>query len=183
MAPIEKDESRWFVMRDLKRPNAREFAWQMLRRLGFRVFTPLKIRVVENGGRRERREVPFVQDLLFVYSSRADLDRVVDHTDTLQYRYQKGKGYRTPMEVPAADMERFIAAVDSAPRPQYLHISEITPSMLGTRIRMICGGALDGYEGKLLKIKGSGKKRIVVELPGLLAAAIEVGEADYIEIV
>ena len=47
---------------------------------------------------------------------------------------------------------------------------------------MVCPGALDGIEGLLLKIRGSGKKRLLVELPGILAAAVEIRNADYIQL-
>lgn len=74
-------------MRDLKRPNAKLRAYQQLSDAGFTVFTPMVTRVSERNGKRIRETVPFIFDLLFVYSTRSDLDPVVDHMDTLQYRY------------------------------------------------------------------------------------------------
>lgn len=50
---------------------------------------------------------------------------------------------------------------------------EITPQMCGHKIRII-GGALNGYEGCLLKIRGSKIKRLLVELKGYLAVGVEV---------
>lgn len=44
-------------------------------------------------------------------------------------------------------------------------------------------GPLNGFEGVLLKVKGSGKKKLIVKLPGLLAAAVEVGRTDYVELI
>lgn len=173
----------WYVMRDLKRPNAKLPAYKQLSEAGFCVFTPMTSKVVDVCGRRKRIEVPFVQDLLFVFSERELLDRVVERTDTLQYRYLKGAPYRTPMTVPDCDMNRFIDAVTLVKTPQYYQIDEITPAMYGARVRMICNGPLNGYEGTLLKIKGSGKKRLLVNLTGLLCAAIEISQADYIEVV
>lgn len=55
--------------------------------------------------------------------------------------------------------------------------------MYGAKIRMVCEGPINGFEGTLLKIKGSGKKRLLVKLTGVLAAAVEIGNADYIELV
>lgn len=173
----------WFVLRDLKRPNAKEPAYKYLADRGFEVFTPMKTQVVEQGGRRIRREVPFIQDLLFVFSTRAALDSEVNRCDTLQYRFVKGQAYGTAMTVPPADMARFITATRAVKTPQYYQLDEITPAMCGARIRMICEGALNGFEGYLLKVKGSRKRRLIVKLPGLLAAAIEVAEADYIELI
>lgn len=87
------------------------------------------------------------------------------------------------MTVPVAEMDRFITAVTSVKTPQYYHLDEITPSMYGAKIRMVCEGPINGFEGTLLKIKGSGKKRLLVKLTGVLAAAVEIGNADYIELV
>ena len=53
--------------------------------------------------------------------------------------------------------------------------------MLGAEIRVICDGPLNGFQGRLLKIKGSRKKRLLIELPGLLVAAVEV-EPDFIQL-
>lgn len=172
----------WFVMRDLKRANAKQPAYKMLTEAGFEVFTPMRTRVVTKGGKQVREEVPFIQDLLFVHSDRETLDETVMRTETLQYRYLKGHAYCTPMTVSEADMNRFIAAVSTVSTPRFFHIDEITPGMYGSTIKMICEGTLNGIEGRLLKLKGSGKKRLVVELPGLLAAAVEISTADYIEL-
>ena len=39
---IQEYPFQWFFLRDLKRPNAKEHAFQMLSRNGFEVFTPMK---------------------------------------------------------------------------------------------------------------------------------------------
>lgn len=173
---------QWFVMRDLKRANARRPAYVELGEAGFCVFTPLVTRIVEQRGRRERRRVPFIPDLLFVKSDRERLDRVVARTDTLQYRYVAGAPYCTALTVPHADMERFIAAVGTDDnKVEYLAPGEITPQMLGRRAEVICPGPLNGHECRLVSMRGSRKKRILVEVAGLLAAMVEVSP-DYIRL-
>ena len=77
------------------------------------------------------------------------------------------------MVVREAEMNRFIHAVGSVGNPCYYKPTEITPSMCSRRIRIV-GGNLDGYEGKLLSVRGSHVKRILVELPSWLVAAVEV---------
>lgn len=173
---------QWFVMRDLKRPNAKLPAYKQLGEEGFKVFTPMTTKIVEKGGRQTRVEVPYVADLLFVCSEKETLDKAVRKIDTLQYRYLKGAAYGTPMTVSAKEMDRFIAAVSFVKTPKYYTPQEITPNMYGAKVRMVCDGPLNGFEGKLLKVRGSGKKRFLVELPGLLAASIEVCSSDYIEV-
>lgn len=85
------------------------------------------------------------------------------------------------MTVRNADMERFIQVVESSENPKFYRPSEITPDMLSRKIRII-GGQLDGYEGTLLTLRGSKVKRLLVELPTLLAAAVEV-QPEFIRLI
>lgn len=173
------DACQWFVMRDLTRPNAKLPAYKLLDGLNIRNFTPMVWKLMLNHGKRERRRMPFIHDLLFVYASRAELDSVVEATPMLQYRYLRG-GYKVPMTVRAADMQRFIHAVGLSSSPQYYRPDEVTPAMRNRRIRII-GGNLDGYEGSLITTRGSKVKRLLVEIPMLLAATVEV-ETEFIQL-
>ena len=173
------EAKQWYVMRDLKRHNALRPAYVMLEELGMRYFTPMTWRVSQRGGRSVRQRVPYMPDLVFVYDSRAVLDPIVEQVATFQYRYLRGT-YREPMTVRESDMERFMLAVSVSDEPRYYSPSEITPSMYRRRVRMV-GGRLDGCEGYLLSTRGSRVRRLLVELPELLAASVEV-EADYIQL-
>lgn len=178
----EETPKHWYVMRDLKRPNAKLPAYKFLESLGVSFFTPMHWRLIVRDGKRISEYVPFIADLLFVYETREKLDAIVAKTPTLQYRYQKGKPYCDPMMVPDDEMNRFMHAVGSVGNPQYYQISEITPAMWNRNIRIV-GGHLDGYEGKLLKVRGSrSKQHILVELPMWLVAAIEVSP-EYIQFI
>lgn len=171
------DRLQWFVMRDLKRRNAKLPAYKLLEGLVAKVFTPMVWKLVTRHGKRSKEEVPFIQDLLFVYDTRQAVDPIVEKYDTVQYRYVRG-GYKIPMTVREADMQRFIDAVNSTEKPQYYTPKEITPDMIGRKVRIV-GGPLDGYEGNLQKMQGARVKRLFVELPNLLAAAVEV-QPEYI---
>jgi hypothetical protein len=170
----------WFVMRDLKRNNANVPAYKMLSGKGFKVFTPMKWYLVKKFGHNIREMAPVIQDLLIVYSSRTKLDPIVNNTHTLQYRFFKGGGYQKPMTVRDEDMNRFIDAVKSADSTTFYEPEEITPNMIGRMIRIV-GGSLDGYEVPLLKMRGSKKKRIIVELPMILVASVEI-EPEFIQL-
>ncbi len=177
---MTENEWRWYVMRDLKRSNANEPAYKMLTAKGFEVFTPMRLRIAVRGGRRVREETPFLQDLLFVHAVREELDAVVAGTPTLQYRWLRGT-YREPMVVGDGEMRRFITAVQNSPAPRYFAPEEITPEMYNRKVRLI-GGALEGYEGFLLTRRGSKKRHFLFELPGLLAASIEI-EPEFIQLI
>ena len=78
-------------------------------------------------------------------------------------------------------MERFIRAVHASALPKYYLPEEITPEMYNRPIRIV-GGLLDGYEGTLLTTRGSKVKRLLVEIPHLLAVGVEV-DLDYIQLI
>lgn len=140
----------------------------------------MKWRIVTKLGKRIRMELPVMQDLLFVHTNRITLDPIVEKIKTLQYRFLRNT-WREPMTVKDVDMMNFINAVKKSNFVQYYMPSEITSEMHNKRIRIV-GGNLDGYEGYLLIVRGSKKKRLLVEIPGLLSAAIEV-EPDFIQFI
>lgn len=173
------DDFRWYVLRDLKRANAALPACRMLAELRMEVFTPMKERITFIGGRRVRREIPFLPDLLFVRATREQLDPIVLATPTLQYRFVRGGSYCEAMTVDNSDMERFIHAVRSSVCPHYYTPQEVNASMRGRRVRII-GGVLDGYEGELLNAQGARVRRLLVEIPNLLSAGIELTDCEYV---
>lgn len=174
------EKVRWYVMRDLKRANAKRPAYKLLEENKIKFFVPMKWHLVTRQGKNVREEVPFMPDLLFVHDTREKLDTLVDKTPTLQYRWLRNT-YREPMTVPDADMERFITAVNAADSPTYYLPGEISPKMYGRKIRIV-GGPLDGYEGSLITTRGSKVKRLLVKLQDFFAVGVEVNP-EYIEII
>lgn len=168
-------------MRDLKRRNSNSLAIHDLGNAGLEVFTPMTQMIMTIGGQRQRRDVPVIQDLLFVHEAKDAIDPYVEMYPTLQYRYLFGKTKDEPMTVRNDEMERFIFAVGNTEAPKFYRPGELTESMYGRKVR-IMGGMLDHYEGRLLSVKGMRKRRLIVELPGLITAAVEV-EPDYIQII
>ncbi len=179
LAGNDKD-TRWYVMRDLKRANAKQPAYMVLKGLKMEIFVPMKQHLKPKKGVRVREEVPFIPDLLFVHEARIKLDPVVGKIPTLQYRWLRNT-WREPMTVTDSDMERFINAVNSTESPEYYLPGEVTPEMYRRRI-LIIGGPLNGYEGGLITVRGSKVKRLLVELEGFLAVGVEV-EPEYIQFV
>lgn len=178
---MESSEKQWFVMRDLKRRNSNTLTIHKLSKAGIEVFTPMTQIVMTIGGRKQRREVPVIQDLLFVHESKDTLDPFVEGCPNLQYRYMLGKTKNEPMTVRDGDMERFIFAVNNTETPVFYMPGELTSAMYGKSVRIV-GGLLNEYSGRLLSVKGMRKRRLIVELPGFIAAAVEV-QPEFIQIV
>jgi len=165
-------------MRDLKRSNAKLPAYKQLQEMDFEVFTPMKRQWAVRCGKRIKEKMPVMRDLLFVHAARSLLDPIVDKTPTLQYRYVRGGVFRTPMIVPDVDMERFIHAVNTSDDPKYYLPEELPSDACGRYVRIV-GGLLDGYEGKLLRVRGSKVGHLLVELPGIFSVGVEV-EPEYV---
>lgn len=178
---MESSEKQWFVMRDLKRRNSNTLAYHELKKAGLEVFTPMTQMIMTIGGRRQKREVPVIQDLLFVHEIKDTLDRYVSKYPTLQYRYLAGKTIDRPMTVRAEEMDKFIFAVSSTDTPIYYRPGELSDAMYGKEVRIV-GGLFDRYEGRLLSVKGMRKRRLIIELHNLITAAVEV-EPEFIQII
>lgn len=168
------------MLRDLRRANARFSAYEMLLDAGYDVFTPMRWVIVDHGGAHMRRCIPAIHDLLFVNTIREVFDVTLTRIPSLQYRYVRGSR-STPMVVREEDMRMFISAVSSSADTRYYMPEEVSAAMCGRRIRIV-GGPMDGYEGNLLKVRGARAKRLLVTLPGLISAAVEVGP-EFIQFV
>lgn len=174
-------EKHWYALRDLKRANATTHAYKVLSEDGIEVFTPMRRRmIISKSGRKVEREVAVMPDLLFAHDTKKNLDLVIAKIPTLQYRYKRGGVYCEPIIVPEQDMNRFISAVSAADSPRYYSVDEVSSLNCGHRIRIV-GGYMDGQEGRLLSVRGSRTKRLVVELPNLLAVSVEIKD-EYIQI-
>ncbi len=173
----------WFVLRDLKRSNAKERAYNLLESEGIRVFTPFTTKLHTQGAKKTRERVPVIPDLLFAQAEKNELDPIILQTPTLQYRYAPGQNFQNPMTVRPEEMHRFITAIESVEESdvKYLTPEELSRANIGSLVKIADGGPLDGYEGRLLSIRGSKKRRLLVELPGILTAAIEISPS-YIQL-
>ncbi len=140
-------------------------------------FLPLEWKVREDkAGRKIKQLTPLVSNLIFVHASRDELLPLMDDNSKFQHIYRRGGSQHEPIVVPERQMSDFIRAVKSSDRPIYLSPSELPAFKPGQRIS-IMGGTLDGVEGRIAKIRGARSRRLVVEIPGLLAAAVEIDPA------
>ena len=158
-----KINTPWISLRKPPYNNyAKHPAYRMLEEKGLTYFTPMTWKIVVKGGKRERRFIPLMQDLLFVYDTRTAIDPIVARVRTFQYRFLRGTN-REPMTVRKEEMERFIRVVSSSEFPHYYRPEEVTSAMYSRKIRII-GGELDGCEGYLETTRGSKVKRLLVEM-------------------
>ena len=75
MGTEKTSEDRWYVLRDLARPNAKKPAYEQLQEMPEMagcVFVPLKQHVFKDFGKRVVRFVPHMSDLVFVHKSKEE---------------------------------------------------------------------------------------------------------------
>ena len=177
-------KDRWYVLRDLARPNAKRPAYKQLQampELKDCVFVPLKQRVFTEFGKRVVRFVPYMPDLVFVHKSKEELDPIVRQMDLLQYRYVRGGKQYEAMTVSHEAMERFMKAVMQADIVEYYSYDEVSPQLYGKQIRII-GGRLNGFEGRLMSKRGSKFKRLLIDLKECNLSAAFYVETEYIQL-
>ena len=145
-----------------------------VRKYGLEAFVPLRYTVKTVRGQKQRALVPALSGLLFVKGS---LEEVKDYLQNAHYPvYIKRSTFSNKEEyltVPNKAMEDFIAVTENREE----HVTYFRPEEIslqaGDRIR-IKGGLYDGREGVIMRIKGKRNRQLVVQIPGFLAAAVEL---------
>ena len=177
-------EDRWYVLRDLARPNAKNPAYKQLQAMPAMkdcVFVPLKQKVFTEFGKRVVRFIPYMPDLVFVHKSREELDPIVREIALLQYRFVRGGKQFEVMSVRHKDFEVFRHAVEETDHVEYFSYEEVSAQLYGKQVRII-GGRLNGFEGRLMSKRGSKHKRLLIDLKECnLSAAIQV-ESEFIQL-
>lgn len=172
----------WFVLRAIfkKELSVRD----ALRRSGLHCYVPMCYRVETQQGHKLRRLVPAITELVFVHGTEEQISEAKAKLRETCYWFTKpvlGKNRREKITVSDRDMENFIRITEQTERAvNYFRPDELSLAK-GDCIR-IHGGAFDGVEGILLKVKGKREKQLVVSIPDLAVAAVSV-KPDVVEVV
>lgn len=144
------------------------------RRYGLQAFVPLTYVVKTHRGQKHRALVPAVSKLLFVKGTLEEVKDYILHAHYVVFiRKSTFSNKEDYLTVPTKAMEDFIAVTENHEehvtyfRPEEISLQE------GDKIR-IKGGFYDGREGIIMRIKGKRNKHLVVQIPGVLIAAIEL---------
>ena len=128
-----------------------------------------------------RRLVPAVGNLCFAYSTRAELeDFIRGYGETSPVHFYWDRTANKPLTVPEKAMNDFIA-VSSTLDEDLIYITEITSKLREGQTVKVKEGPFKGIEGKVVRIRKS--RRILVELPGMLAVATTYIQPEYLEII
>ena len=178
---IEDNEIRWYAigctstMKELKiRDDIRNY--------GLEAFVPLKYTIKKIKHQEHRALVPAMPGLMFAKGTLDELKEYIqDHAHFPVYlRKSTFSNKEDYLIVPNKAMEEFIAVTED----HEAHITYFRPEEInlqaGDRIR-VKGGIYDGKEGIIMRIKGKRNKHLVVQIPGMLVAAIEM-EPELVEL-
>ena len=171
---------QWFAMRATYK---REFvAQEYLQSKGIDVFIPLRTEVKVIRGIKRKVTVPAINSLIFVYAQKEQIQQAKFGVDYLQYLTRKMDGKNIPIIVPTDQMGQFKKVVqDDTIDKTYFAPGEVNLTE-GTRVK-VHGGALDGYEGILMKLKGKRNKQFFLDVQGILSVNPELKNYDLIEVV
>ena len=150
---------------------------------GVRTFVPMiwKRCPVKPGMTQTKKLVPAISSLCFVHWTKADIDAYIrSFGDVKPVNYYWDRTKNAPLVVPDKAMEDFIT-VSSSMDEELIYITDICPKLKEGQSVRVKEGPFKGIEGKVVRIKKS--RRILVELPGMVAVATTYIAPNELEII
>lgn len=134
---------------------------------GIESFIPMKYVMCIRRGRRVKKLVPSIHNLIF-FHIRPSLMKEYKATTKLPIRYIMNPATKKPVVVPEDQMRNFIAVAGNY--DEQLEYIEVKPGKFtrGDHVRIL-GGPFEGAEGVLQRVKGN--HRVVVVIEGVMAVA------------
>ena len=177
---VDSDIVKWYVI-GTRTVRQEEKIRDELRKAGFRSHVPMRYEVTTRRGQEHRTMVPAISGLIFARGSYNELKDFIYNKPHHPFHLRKSTFSNKQDYLTVRDdvMEKFINFTNIRQEkityfaPEELNLKE------GETIR-IKGGIYDGLEGTVLRLKGKRKKHIVVQIPGVVFAAIEI-EPELVE--
>lgn len=168
---LEATQTRWYVLRATY---ARELKVRdQINDHGLRSFIPMMW--------KDKKLVPAITGLVFVNATREQIDRYIrSFGDDRPVNYYWDRTANRPLTVPDKAMEDFIS-VASTMDPDLIYLTEISDKLREGQKVIVKEGPFKGVEGKVVRIRKS--RRIMVEIPGMLAVASTYVEMGNVEII
>lgn len=161
--------NRWFAIRV-------EYRGEMavkryLEEIGMEHFLPMQYREVVVRQRKVRKLVPLVHNLIFIHTTKPAIDRIKATTDyPIRYMMQRDGAQSHPIVVPDDEMYNFIRVAGTHDDQLLCIPQEEVRLGRGDRVRVL-SGPFAGATGVYMRVKGTRRRRVVVEIPGIAAIA------------
>ena len=152
-----------------------------LKELGVESYVPMCTKKVQKNGKETLVTAPAITNLCFAHTTKSYLEDLFNGMGETRYaHFMWDRSTREPIIVSDKAMADFIQ-VSTLMSDDALYLKDITSKLQeGQRVRVI-DGPFKGVEGTILRIKRS--RRIVVELPGLLAVATDFVDPCLLEVI
>ena len=129
----------------------------------------------------QRKLVPAISSLVFVYWTREGLDSYIrSFCDARPVNYYWDRTTDAPLTIPDKEMENFIT-VASTLDEDLVFLTEVSDKLREGQTVKVKEGPFKGVEGKIVRIRKS--RRVLVELPGMLAVASTYVAPEELEII
>lgn len=172
----------WYAMRATYGRN--QEAKKKLDEAGVESFIPMHhVVTIDRRGRKVKKLVPVVRDLVFVRTDRSSMLLLKEQLDYLRNIYIPTEdGKKQIVVVPDNQMENFIKVTSTAADGILFFSPDEINLTKGTRVR-IHGGQFNGLEGTFIKVKGARDKRVVVDIAGVIVVATCTLKCDLVEVI
>ncbi len=174
-----RKEEAWFAMRATYRRELK--AKKLLEVHGIDSFVPMRYGITVRAGRKEKRLVPAIHNLIFVHSSLQRIREIKLKAPYLQYIMREDEQkQKKALIVPDRQMDDFIRLAQTYSERLVYMEPKLQVWEKGQRVR-ITDGPFRGQEGEFVKLAGIKGKSVVVSVSGVVAVAITTVPADCIE--
>ena len=175
----DNDKNCWYVLRVSYSRELKVKA--VLDEMGVKAFVPMVWRKKTVDGKTEKKLVSAVGNLCFVYWTRPCIDDFIrGYGENSPVHYYWDRTTSRPLTVPDNAMEDFITVATSMDE-DLIYITEISDKLREGQVVKVKSGSFAGVTGKIVRIRKS--RRIMVELPGMLAVATTFVKPENVELI
>ncbi len=175
----EATKARWFVMRAYKCEKQAEEKLSGKDGLEYFIAKHYVVRVYH--GVKSKRLVPVIPSLVFVHARHEQIVDFKKRYNFLQFAMWEKSTGQEYIVVPDDQMDSFIKVASRHEKNVTYYKPDEIDLKKRTRVRII-GGPFDNVEGLFINSRGAGKKKLIVEIPGIIAAQTEIERFDLIQV-
>lgn len=175
----ETEPSQWYVLRV---SYSRELKIKaLLDEKGVESFVPMMWKKKTVDGKTVKQLVPAVNNLCFVCWTRAGITGLISsYGEKSPVHFYWDRTTSRPLTVPEKAMQDFMT-VASTMDEDLIYLTEISDKLREGQTVKVKSGPFAGITGRIVRIRKS--RRIMVELPGMLAVASTYVRPEEVEIV
>lgn len=176
---IHSDKKLWFALRVSY--NRETKLQKYIEELGHETFIPMITKETERKGIVKKELKPAISNLLFVNILPNEME-TIRRDPKVEYpvRYIRDYATQGPTIVPDRQMQDFMR-ISKLNNPECIYLNNDDIKLKkGARVRVL-SGIFKGVEGKFIRIKRD--RKVVVNIPGLMAIATTFVPPDQVEII